>query len=43
MIGLLLSKKLIRVRVVGRDRNDYVLEAEKQLSDPSVNRDVSNS
>ena len=43
MIGLLLSKKLIRVRVVGRDRNDYVLEAEKQLSDPSVYRDVSNS
>ena len=25
------------------DRNDYVLEAEKQLSDPSVYRDVSNS
>ena len=43
MIGLLLSKKLIRVRVVGRDRNDYVLEAEKQLSNPSVYRDVSDS
>ena len=24
------------------DRNDYVLEAEKQLSDPSLYRDVSN-
>ena len=29
--------------VVVWDRNDYVLEAEKQLSDPSVYRDVSNN
>ena len=28
--------------VVVWDRNDYVLEAEKQLNDPSVYRDVSN-
>ena len=43
MIGLFLSKKDDKgLCIVVWDRNDYVLEAEKQLSDPSVYRDVNN-
>ena len=44
MIGLLLSKKTDKGPcVVVWDRNYYVLEAEKRLSDSSVYRDVNNS
>ena len=39
MIDLVLSKKVSCIVVW--DRNDYDLEAEKQLSNPSVYRDVS--
>ena len=41
MIGLVLSKKVSCIVVW--DRNDHDLEAEKQLSNPSVYRDVSTS
>ena len=39
-LGLLLSKKLIRAPV---SWSGYVLEVEKQLSDPEVYEDVTNS
>ena len=42
MIGVLLTVKLIKVHVSGSGTETIVLEAEKQLSDPSLYRDVNN-
>ena len=42
MIGVLLTKKVIKVNVSWSGTEMIVLEAEKQLSDPSLYRDVNN-